>query len=146
MKNSVIKAISLLMVIMLMSGLLCISAFAVNGRTMNVSGDDKFSQEWEYALHYSYNGVQAWTMYYGFDTDWTDEDYTWTIANNGESTAYVFRNGYDTECCEGPTKEAGKYSKIEVTHRTTDVDFSCLFSSLPTSGLVITIEPSNVKG
>ncbi len=147
MKKSLVKAVSFLMAIMMMSALFCMSAFAANGGTMNVSGENRFTEEWEYCLTFSYNGVQAWTMYYGYDTDWTNEDYTWTISQTGESTAYVYRNGYDTdEKCAGSTAEAGKYSKIEVTHRTADVDYSCLFSDLPATGVVIEINPSSIKG
>lgn len=132
---------------MMMSALFCMSAFAANGGTMNVSGENRFTEEWEYCLAYSYNGVQAWTMYYGYDTDWINEDYTWTISQTGESTAYVYRNGYDTDKkCTGPTGKAGKYSKIEVTHRTADVDDSCSFSDLPATGVVIEINPSSIKG
>lgn len=50
---------------MMMSALFCMSAFAANGGTMNVSGENRFTEEGEYCLAYSYNGVQAWTMYYG---------------------------------------------------------------------------------
>ena len=107
---------------MMMSALFCMSAFAANGGTMTVSGEKRFTEEWEYCLAYSYNGVQSWT-------------------------AHVYRNGYDTvKKCTGPTGKAGKYSKIEVTHRTADVDDSCSFSDLPATGVVIEINPSSIKG
>lgn len=143
--KKIVKVLSLLVSICIVLSMFCFSVFASNGGEMTVTGDDKFTGEWEYSLTFTYRGMANWTMYYGYDTDWIHEDYTWTISSTGTSQSFVFREGYDSEPCDGPVKNAGKYSKIEVTHRKSTVKYSCSFSSMPETGIVIYINPSKIK-
>jgi hypothetical protein len=81
------KMIWSLIVMLLFFG---VKAYASTTRVKSRYGINCFSNEWENTTTYYNNGTAAGYMVWGYDTDLTDEDYTWTLAYNGSSTAGVF--------------------------------------------------------
>ena len=99
--------------------------------------------EWEKTRTYYKGSTKIGTMIYGFDTDWTDEDYCWTMATECYSTSRVFRDGYDVAWQEDdPDVEKNKWSETEITHRTYYVKYLMNFSASYT-GSGITFSETN---
>ena len=97
----------------------------------NVKGQYRFKTEWEYTVTYKVDSTTIAYMTYGYDVDWIDEDYVWTKSLECYSSAWVYRDGYDTgyRYIGGTEKGKGVYSKIEVTHKTYNVYYKIKLSA-----------------
>ena len=86
----------------------------------DVSGQNRFKNEWELTRTYKVGTTVIAYMTYGLDTNFIDEDYVWTKSLECNSSAWVYRDGYDTgyHYIGGTEKGKGVYSKIEVAHIT----------------------------
>jgi|GEM_PF-2284716 len=98
---------------------------------VNVKGQYRFKTEWEYTVTYKVDSTTIAYMTYGYDVDWIDEDYVWTKSLECYSSAWVYRDGYDTgyQYIGSEEKEKNVYSKIEVTHKTYNVYYKIKLSA-----------------
>lgn len=96
---------------------LAMSAVPVNAVTYSATSDGhSFSGYW---AAYEINTATR-TFVYGFN-DWLiDEDFCHTYHANKKHTAYV----KNTKRAQKKTKDAGKYSKVEITHSSGGIYYS----------------------
>lgn len=113
---------------------------AVEKRGISYFKDDV---EWEKTRKYYKGSTLIGTMIYGFDTDWTDEDYCWTKATECYSTSRILRDGYDVAWQEDePDVGKNSWSETEIKHRTYYVKYQMKFSASYT-GSSISYSESN---
>lgn len=112
--------------------------------TASVRKSDGFSTAWEKTKTYMVGSDIIGYMIYGYNTDWINEDYVWTMGKECCSTASVFRDGYDSTDCSGFEAAKDSYSKIEVTHKTYYVYYKVKFSASYSKVTSFTMT-SNVK-
>lgn len=92
--------------------------------SLTVSGKGSFSSAWEYSYEVHYGMDEETTQLelaiiaVGYDTDWINEDYTWTKATipgfGVYSKAGVRKSG---NWNYGSWKGLGTWSKVEVQHK-----------------------------
>lgn len=111
----------------------------------SVNSASKFSKNWEETICYYTNGVAIGKMVYGYDTNWTKEDYTWTIAYQCYSTAKVKRQYVDTSAHNGSQAGKNAYSTIEVEHQSYYVTYGINFSADYSNVTADPAVPSTIK-
>lgn len=130
---------------------MAVSTFAMSASAAGVleigvtGGESAFEDAWELSVDVSSNGKKIGVMVYGFNTAWIDEDYVWTKSVTGTSKAGVYRSGMDSSINWGTEKNAGTFSKSEVTHKTNTVYNYAYFSAAGDSITVSVPYASNVK-
>lgn len=139
---------ALLLVATLLISALSISASAAyyDADTTSGQGSYRFNNAWEKTRTYKTGNTTIGQMIYGYDTDWINEDYVWTKANECYSRSYLFRDGYDTGYGSDDSSDVGKgkYSKTEWKHRTYYVNYRIKLSATY-SNVTYTTKSSSVK-
>lgn len=103
---------------------------AATWKSKTVDNSKGFKNAWEKTVTYKLDNAKKTnigSMTYGFDTDWINEDYVWTMSMEGYSLAELQRIGVDDELQYGSKKGMKKYSKIEVKHKNTHVKYQIKF-------------------
>ncbi len=98
--------------------------------TMGASATDKyttskgksFGGKWEYSVTYKVGKKEVGMMAYGYDTDWINEDYSWTRGYECDTKAGVKRSG-DSSVNWSSYASTNKWSKEEVTHNSSSVTY-----------------------
>lgn len=142
------RIFALLLVATLLISALSISASAAYYDTDTTSGNGPscFKKAWEKTRTYKTGNTTIGQMVYGYNTDYVDEDYVWTKANECYSRSYLFRDGYDTKYASADRDDVGKgkYSKTAWRHRTYYVNYRIRLSATY-SNVTHTTESSSVK-
>lgn len=102
---------------------------AATSRIASVKGSTRFISKWERTITYIDSGHTIGTLTYGYDTWWIAEDYAWSCGYNCDTKAAILRDGYDNEYNESDYKSKGKYSKLEIPHKTYYVNYRITFKS-----------------
>lgn len=129
------KLIALGMTAIMGIGFLPMKAEAAQNEYTTVYGiSSNFSDDWENTIFYYNNSSKdkkIAKMVYGYETDWWNEDYTWTYGYTCQTQASM-TNSKGTY--SGSKKISGRTSKIEVHHKANNVsvkygiwfdDYSC---------------------
>ena len=130
----------------IMASVFTLPASAATVKTKHVSNSSGFDNEWENTTTYKQNNVKIGIMIYGFDKDWINEDYVWTKGDECNTTAAIKRDGYDTVYKSGSSAGIGKYSKIEINHKTYNVYYKITFSATYVGTITESTVASHVKG
>ena len=85
-------------------------------------GDQGFTKNWERCVTYKVGSTQVGMMAYGFDTDFFDEDYSWTMGYQCDTKAGVKRGNASTSW-NSSYSGTNEWSKEEVNHNTSDVKY-----------------------
>lgn len=86
------------------------------------NGNLGFTSSWE---RYTSGDSSRASLTYGYNTAFVNEDYAWANHSLTSHSGYV-SNG--SGGFSGPTKGAGAVSKIEVTHKGSDIHYMCHYS------------------
>ena len=91
------------------------------------------------------NKTNIGKLVFGYDTDWYNEDYAWSMGTECNTKAAIRRMNVDTHFYYGSEKAKNKYSKYEVRHNGDYVFYaivwSCTYGDTTSSS-----SPSSVKG
>lgn len=93
--------------------------------------DDRFKHEWEHTRKLYVDGDYKAKLIYGYDTDFTKEDYAWSVCEEYQSRAGIKRaddksgNAYDTKYTYSTYVSKTKYSKCEMKHTRDNVYYKC---------------------
>lgn len=97
---------------------------AMSISTMGASATDKhktrsncFNKDWEYSVTYKVGKKEVGMMVYGFETDWINEDYSWTKGYECDTKAGVQRSIDGKKINWSGYASCDKWSKEEVTHK-----------------------------
>lgn len=117
------KIFCLFMTVITGIGLLNVEAMAAQNNSVTVGGSSSnFTNDWENTIVY-YNTRSSKSkvakMVYGYETDWWNEDYTWTYGYTCSTQASI-TNSKGTY--SGSTKQSGRTSKIEVHHKSDGIN------------------------
>ncbi|MBQ9543156.1 MAG: hypothetical protein IJJ76_00510 [Ruminococcus sp.] len=116
MKNNVKKRIGAALCSMAIAVSASISAGATTVRA--TSSGHSFDKAWE-----AYASGANYSMVYGFNTAWINEDYTWTRHNTTSHTAIV-KNGKGQYSANASKKS---WAKIEVTHNGSSITYKMVY-------------------
>lgn len=120
MKRTVKKIAAVGAAIMMAASISTMGAGATDKNT--TSKGQNFTKRWEYSITYKSANKQVGMMAYGYDTDWFDEDYSWTKGYESDSKAGVKRGG-DSAVNWNSYASMNNWSKEEVNHNTSDVKY-----------------------
>ena len=123
------KVLAMFLVVMMCVSMLAVTVSA-KGLYYTQSGAELFNgDEWEYTFTVYCNSVNVGRMIYGFDTDFFNEDYVWSICNTGNAKSYLERVDYD-EGEWSSYKSVGNYAKLEKTHKSATVIYGFDFTAV----------------
>lgn len=120
MKRTVKKIAAVGAAIMMAASISTMGAGATD-KYKTSEGQD-FDDDWEYSITYKVGSTQVGLMAYGYDTDWFNEDYSWTKGYESDSKAGVKRSG-DSVVNWNSYASRNVWSKEEVNHNTSDVKY-----------------------
>ena len=120
MKRTVKKIAAVGAAIMMAASISTMGAGATDKNT--TSKGQSFTTNWEYSITYKSANKQVGMMAYGYDTDWFNEDYSWTKGYESDSKAGVKRGG-DSAVNWNSYASRNVWSKEEVNHNTSDVKY-----------------------
>lgn len=130
--------------------MLCITPLSAHAATTmpakSETNSSKFDNEWEKTTTYKIDSTKIGYMIQGFDKDYINEDYVWSVGNECSSQPSLYRDGYDTSYVTGTWGQTYLYGKIEVQHKTYLVKYRMTFSATyDESAISSTTTNSSVK-
>ncbi len=93
--------------------------------------DDRFKHEWEHTRKLYVDGDYKAKLVYGYDTNFTKEDYAWCVSEEYKSRAGIKRDNdksggaFDTEYKYSSYAAKTKYAKYETKHTRDNVYYIC---------------------
>lgn len=144
------KLTRLLAICCVFAMMFCITPFSAHAATTmdpkTESNSSRFDNEWEKTTTYKIGTTEIGHMIWGFDKDYINEDYVWSVGNECSTQPSVYRDGHDTSYVNGTLGQTYLYGKIEVQHKTYYVKYRITFSASYTkSNITSTTTTSSVK-
>ena len=144
------KLLRLLAVCCIFAMMFCITPLtahaATNMNPQSANGSSKFTSEWEKTTTYKIDGQKIGIMIWGYDEDYVNEDYVWSIGYECNSKPALFRDGHDTAYVNGTSGQPHLYGKIEVKHQTYYVKYRVTFAATYNmDDIIATTVSSSVK-
>lgn len=137
MKKNISRILSICCIFAMM---LCATPLTAHAETtmpaQSASGSSKFDSEWEKTTTYKISGTKIGHMIWGFDKDYINEDYVWSVGTECSTQPAVFRNGHDSSYVTGTWGQAYLYGKIEVQHQTYYVNYRMKFATTYDTGSI----------
>ncbi|MWC27095.1 mediterrocin family bacteriocin [Paenibacillus sp. MMS18-CY102] len=119
------KMKSLLLSAFVAVSVLSVSSSAFAATYTYSSSNIGFAHDWELTASGG-SGAATWEIEYGYDTAWTNEDYTHTYHNSLSHTAKVL-NGATASNEHTDSDSAGSWAGIEVKHSGSLVYYKIVF-------------------
>lgn len=128
--KKITRALSLCCALIMCFSLMSMSASAASEKTKVSSyGASYFEDEWEKTTKYKVGSTEVGYLIWGYDKDFTNEDYACTVGYECSTQAAIKRTSYDSDYLTGTWGQAYLYGKQELKHQTFGVSYKIIFSA-----------------